>query len=81
MPALDFGGNHHSAGSAAKQTAKGFWRVAGVMVRAGSFFEHFLDAIIKLFGNKRLVLAFVKFAAIAKQSAIKRIGENKRNAG
>ncbi|MDO8676815.1 MAG: hypothetical protein Q7K16_04210 [Candidatus Azambacteria bacterium] len=68
-----FGGNAHTASSAPDKAAEDLRAVVGVLRRFAPCLKRGLNFIKKLLGNYRLVIAFVKLAAIAEVSIIKRI--------
>ncbi|UMX47828.1 MAG: hypothetical protein L7H18_05325 [Candidatus Nealsonbacteria bacterium DGGOD1a] len=75
---FSFGGDRHSASAAPDQAAKRPGVVLGLAMDMRPLLQYFLHFVEKLLRDNLLVFAFVKFAGIAEQSAIERIGKDKR---
>src|SRR3989344_2542530 len=78
MFCFSLGGYTHTASSAPDKAAEDLRVIVGVLGRLAPRFKRGLNFIKQSFGYNRVVVAFVKLAAIAEVSVIKRIGQEIR---
>ena len=64
---LMLGGYHHAARAAPERAAKSLRVVRGILGRLTPRFQGNLNLVKKLFGNNRLVFAFVKVPGVTKK--------------